>query len=87
MLPIANAPFGASLVAQMVKKKKQKQYPACNAGDPGSIPGSGEFPWKREWQLTSVFLPGKPHGQRSLIASQQIYNFFFLNYLTVFKFL
>jgi len=30
----------ASLVAQMVKKKKKK--PTCNAGDPGSIPGSGD---------------------------------------------
>ena len=26
----------------------------------GSIPGSGRpMPWKRKWQLTSVFLPGK----------------------------
>ena len=72
--------------------------PACNAGDPGSIPGSGrssgegpgyplqyswasfvaqlvknppamwetwvlsldwEDPWRREWQPTPVFLPGK----------------------------
>ena len=22
--------------------------------------------WRREWQPTPVFLPGKPHGQRSL---------------------
>ena len=29
------------LVAQMVKKKKTI---ACNAGDPGSIPGLGRFP-------------------------------------------
>ena len=29
-----------SLVAQMVKKKKS----ACNAGDPGSIPGLGRSP-------------------------------------------
>ena len=39
---------------------------ACNAGDPGSIPGSGRFPWRRKWQSTPVFLPGKSHGQRSL---------------------
>ena len=32
--------FGASLVAQLVKKKKA----ACNAEDPGSIPGSGSSP-------------------------------------------
>ena len=32
----------------------------------GSIPGSGRFPWRREWQLTPVFLLGKFHRQRSL---------------------
>ena len=25
-----------------------------------------EDPWRREWLPTPVFLPGKPHGQRSL---------------------
>ena len=25
-----------------------------------------KIPWRREWQSTPVFLPGKPHGQRSL---------------------
>ena len=25
-----------------------------------------EIPWRREWQPTTIFLPGKPHGQRSL---------------------
>ena len=33
---------------------------SCNAGDPGSIP------WRREWLLTPVFLPGESHGQRNL---------------------
>ena len=28
-----------------------------NAGDAGSIPGSGRFPWKRKWKPTPVFLP------------------------------
>ena len=42
---------------------------ACNAGDPGSIPGSGRFPWRRAWQPTPAFLPGEPHGQRSLVGS------------------
>ena len=36
---------------------------ACNAGDLGLIPGSGRFSWRREWQPTSVFLPGEFHGQ------------------------
>ena len=39
---------------------------ACNAGDPGSIPESGQILWRREWQHTPVFLPGESHGQRSL---------------------
>ena len=36
---------------------------ACNAGDPGLIPGLGR---SREWLRTPVFLPGELHGQRSL---------------------
>ena len=39
---------------------------ACNAGDPGSVPGLGTFPWRREWEPTPVFLPGESHGQRNL---------------------
>ena len=40
---------------------------ACNAGDPYLIPGVGKIPWRREWQPTPVFLPGKFNGQRSLV--------------------
>ena len=29
-------------------------------------PWVGKIPWRREWQPTPVFLPGKSHGQRSL---------------------
>ena len=32
----------------------------------GSIPGSERPPWRRKWEPTPVFLPGKSHGQRSL---------------------
>ena len=39
---------------------------AYNVGDLGSIPGSGRFPWRRKWQPTPIFLPGKSHGQRKL---------------------
>ena len=38
---------------------------ACNAGvtgDMSSIPGLG----RRKWQVTSIFLPEKSHGHRSL---------------------
>ena len=26
-----------------------------------------EMPWRRKWQSTPVFLPGKSHGQRNLV--------------------
>ena len=42
------------------------QESACNAGDLGSIPGSGRFLWRREWQSTPVFLLREFHRQRSL---------------------
>jgi len=28
----------------------------------------GKIPWRRAWQSTPVFLPGKSHGQRSLVG-------------------
>ena len=37
---------------------------ACNAGDPQV----GKIPWWRKWQPTSVLLPGKFHGWRSLVG-------------------
>ena len=42
--------------------------PPANAGDVGSIPGEGKIPWRRQWQPTLIFLPGKSHGQRSLVG-------------------
>ena len=44
-----------------------KNLPA-NAGDTGSIPGSGRSPG--EGHGSTVFLPGKSHGQRSLVGSR-----------------
>ena len=38
------------------------QETICNAGDQSLIPG----PWRRKWQPTPMFLPGKVHGHRSL---------------------
>ena len=31
-------------------------------------PWVGKIPWRRKWQLTPVFLPGKSHRQRSLVG-------------------
>ena len=41
-----------------------KNLPA-NAGDVGS---PGKIPWRRKWQPTPVFLPGKSNGQRNLMG-------------------
>ena len=48
-----------------------KNLPA-NAGDAsderGFGPWVGKIPWRRKRQYTPVFLPGKFHGQRSLMG-------------------
>ena len=54
-----NSIWAVSLVAQRVKDS------ASNAGDLGSIPGSGISPGEGNG-YTPVFLPGECHGQRSL---------------------
>ena len=30
--------------------------------------GVWKIPWRRKWQPTPVFLPGKSHGQRRLVV-------------------
>ena len=43
--------------------------PPANAGDAGGMvfsPWVEKIPWRRKWQPTLVFLPGKSHGERSL---------------------
>ena len=37
-------------------------------GRPGFYPWVGKIPWRRKWQSTPVLLPGKSHGQRSLVG-------------------
>jgi len=36
---------------------------ACNTRDPGFNPWVGNIPWRRKWQPTPVFLPGKNKGR------------------------
>ena len=40
---------------------------ACNAGDPGSIPGSGRSPGEGNGNPLQ-YLPGESHGGRSLVG-------------------
>ena len=39
---------------------------ACQCRRHRFDPWEGKIPWRRAWKPTPVFLPGKPHGQRSL---------------------
>ena len=58
-----------------------KYQNTCNAGDLGSIPGLGRFPWRREWLPTPVFWPGKIHGlySRSLTQLSDFHFFFYFS--------
>ena len=43
------------------------KVPTCQCRKCRFNPWVGKMPWRRKWQLTPVFLPGKSHGQRSLL--------------------
>ena len=55
--------MGSGLPSWLSGKKKKK--PSCQCRRCKSNPWVGKSPWKRKWQPTPVFLPGKSHGQRS----------------------
>ena len=43
-----------------------KNWPAMQETE---MPSLGQkIPWRRKWKPTPVFLPGKSHGQRSLVG-------------------
>ena len=42
--------------------------PACNAGDPGSISGSGRSPGEGNGNPLQYYCLENPHGQRSLVG-------------------
>ena len=54
--------------SQVVLGLKNLPTDAGQAREEGVIPRSGGFPWRRKWQPTPVFSPGKFHGQRSLVG-------------------
>ena len=58
----SSALLGASLVAQSTCLQWQR---------PGFHPWVGKILWKKKWQPTSVLLPGKFHGWRSLTGCSQ----------------
>ena len=65
-------------------------------GRPGFDPRVRKIPWIRKWQSTSVLLPGKSHGQRSLVGyspwgrkesdtTEQLHFFFLATVNSVFR--
>ena len=63
MFCLKKAPHGflASLVAWTVKRLPTMR-------ETGFDPWVGKVPWRRKWQPTPVFMPGKSHGPRSLVG-------------------
>ena len=53
-------PGGASGKEPICQCRKHKRL--------GFDPWVRKIPWRRAWQPASVFLPGKSHGQRSLVG-------------------
>ena len=46
--------------------------PACQCRRCRFVPSFGNIPWRRKWQPTPVFLPGKSHGERNLVRFSYI---------------
>ena len=59
---------GGSAVEICLQSRKVGSILRYQKGDVSSIPGPGKIPRKRKWQVTSVFLPSKSDGQRSLVG-------------------
>ena len=79
-----NSPFYSNcyfrLKSRFSEYSKPKGFPggsesksACNAGDPVRSLGQQD-PWRRKWQPTPLFLPGKSLGERTLepMGSQRV---------------
>ena len=59
-------PVSSSLSAQgRFPGGSEGKVSACNTGDLGPVPGSGRSPEK---EMANLLLPGKFHGQRSLVG-------------------
>ena len=67
--------MGKGFKAQSFPGGSDSKASAYNAGDLGSRPEFSpwvrKISWRRKWQPTPVFLPGKSPGQRSLVGYGQ----------------
>ena len=59
-LPARGFPGGTSGKELTCQCRRQKRR--------GFNPWVRKIPWRRKWQPTPIFLPGKSHGQRSLVG-------------------
>ena len=55
-------------VSQVVLVVKNPPADAKDVRDRGFDLWVGKMPWRREWQPTTVFVPGESYGQKSLVG-------------------
>ena len=61
-------PGGAVVKKKKKKKKKQNCLPVEETQETWVRPLGWKDPWRRKWQPTPVYLPGKSYGQRILVV-------------------
>ena len=69
LLPLSDASwrFSVSLyIDQGLPMWRSHNEPTCQCRRHGFDPWVGKIPWRRKWQPTPIFLPGRSHRLRSL---------------------
>ena len=66
--PFPLAILGASSVSKGLPWWLRQLSVCLQGGRPRFDLWVGKIPWSRKWQSTPVLLPGKSHGQRSLVG-------------------
>ena len=64
-IPVASV---AVLRGELPRSLSGKESITCQCRRCGFYLWVGKIPWRRKWQPTAVLLPGKSHGQRSLVG-------------------
>ena len=60
--------WDTSLFSGRLPRWLSSKESACQCRRHGFDPWVRKIPWRRKWQLTPVFPPGKSHGQKSLVG-------------------
>ena len=64
----AGKPLSTIIIIKGLPWWPRQQRICLQCRRPGFDPWVKKIPWRREWQPTPVFLPGKSHGQRCLVG-------------------